>query len=111
MLDVETQVVSSWNITFLGPSGVTHDLSPQDGGVAFAMCCNTDLCPNVGDWKFDFSSGNAFFGIDTASGLEPSMLVSCVLPEVALRLNQRPRKTPGFQTPASKLHASVASTV
>ena len=75
------------------------------------MCCNTDLCPNVGDWKFDFSSGNAFFGIDTASGLEPSMLVSCVLPEVALRLNQRPRKTPGFQTPASKLHASVASTV
>jgi IS30 family transposase len=30
---------------------------------------------------------------------------------VALRLNQRPRKTLGFQTPASKLQASVASTV
>ena len=29
--------------------------------------------------------------------------------KVALRLNQRPRKTLGFQTPASKLHASVAS--
>ncbi len=27
-----------------------------------------------------------------------------------LRLNQRPRKTLGFQTPASKLRASVAST-
>jgi IS30 family transposase len=33
------------------------------------------------------------------------------LNKVALRLNQRPRETLGFQTPASKLHASVASTV
>jgi len=33
------------------------------------------------------------------------------LDRVAMRLNQRPRKTLGFQTPASKLQASVASTV
>ena len=33
------------------------------------------------------------------------------LNQVALRLNQRPRKTLGFQTPTSKLQASVASTV
>src|ERR1700747_1248219 len=33
------------------------------------------------------------------------------LDRVALRLNQRPRKTLGFQTPASKLQQSVASTV
>jgi IS30 family transposase len=33
------------------------------------------------------------------------------LDQVALRLNQRPRKTLGFQTPAGKLQASVASTV
>ena len=33
------------------------------------------------------------------------------LDKVALRLNQRPRKTLGFQTPADKLRASVASTV
>jgi len=33
------------------------------------------------------------------------------LDQVSLRLNQRPRKTLGFQTPASRLHASVASTV
>jgi IS30 family transposase len=33
------------------------------------------------------------------------------LDKIALRLNQRPRKTLGFQTPASKLRASVASTV
>ena len=32
------------------------------------------------------------------------------LDKIALRLNQRPRKTLGFQTPASKLHASVAPT-
>ena len=30
--------------------------------------------------------------------------------KVALRLNQRPRETLGFKTPAYKLHASVAST-
>jgi IS30 family transposase len=33
------------------------------------------------------------------------------LDQVALRLNQRPRKTLGFQTPASRLQESVASTV
>jgi IS30 family transposase len=33
------------------------------------------------------------------------------LDQVALRLNQRPRKTLGFETPASKLQQSVASTV
>jgi IS30 family transposase len=32
------------------------------------------------------------------------------LDKVALRLNQRPRKTLGFHTPASTLRASVAST-
>ena len=32
------------------------------------------------------------------------------LDQVALRLNQRPRKTLGFQTPADRLQASVAST-
>ena len=32
------------------------------------------------------------------------------LDAIALRLNQRPRQTLGFQTPADKLQASVAST-
>ena len=32
------------------------------------------------------------------------------LDKVAMRLNQRPRKTLGFETPASRLHASAAST-
>src|SRR5215469_6549836 len=33
------------------------------------------------------------------------------LDEIALRLNQRPRKTLGFETPADRLQASVASTL
>ena len=32
------------------------------------------------------------------------------LDKVALRLNQRPRKTLGFETPADRLQASVATT-
>ena len=36
---------------------------------------------------------------------------SQALDQVSLRLNQRPRKTLGFQAPASKLQASVAATV
>jgi IS30 family transposase len=39
-----------------------------------------------------------------------SVYSQSVLNRVALRLNQRPRKTLGFETPASKLQASVAST-
>jgi IS30 family transposase len=44
-------------------------------------------------------------------GTDLSPYSQAQLDEVALRLNQRPRKTLGFQTPASKLQASVASTV
>src|SRR5580693_5330095 len=43
-------------------------------------------------------------------GTDLSGYTQSELDKVALRLNQRPRKTLGFQTPASKLRASVAST-
>jgi IS30 family transposase len=43
-------------------------------------------------------------------GTDLSAFSQAQLDQVSLRLNQRPRKTLGFQTPASKLHASVAST-
>jgi len=43
-------------------------------------------------------------------GTDLSDFSQAQLDHVSLRLNQRPRKTLGFQTPASKLHASVAST-
>jgi IS30 family transposase len=44
-------------------------------------------------------------------GTDLSTFSQAQLDQVSLRLNQRPRKTLGFETPASKLHASVASTV
>jgi IS30 family transposase len=44
-------------------------------------------------------------------GTDLSVYSQAQLNRVALRLNQRPRQTLDFQTPASKLHASVASTV
>jgi IS30 family transposase len=44
-------------------------------------------------------------------GTDLTPISQAQLDQVALRLNQRPRKTLGFQTPASRLQASVASTV
>jgi IS30 family transposase len=43
-------------------------------------------------------------------GTDLSPFSQAQLDQVSLRLNQRPRKTLGFQTPADKLQASVAST-
>ena len=44
-------------------------------------------------------------------GTDLSGISQAQLDQVSLRLNQRPRKTLGFQTPASRLQASVASTI
>ena len=44
-------------------------------------------------------------------GTDLSPISQAQLDQISLRLNQRPRKTLGFQTPASRLQASVASTV
>jgi IS30 family transposase len=44
-------------------------------------------------------------------GTDLSPLSQAQLDQVSLRLNQRPRKTLGFETPASKLQTSVASTI
>jgi IS30 family transposase len=44
-------------------------------------------------------------------GTDLSVHSQAHLNQIALRLNQRPRKTLGFQTPASTLRASVASTI
>ncbi|MGA7961239.1 MAG: IS30 family transposase, partial [Candidatus Acidiferrales bacterium] len=44
-------------------------------------------------------------------GTDLSGFSQAQLDHVSLRLNQRPRKTLGFETPASKLRTSVASTI
>ena len=43
-------------------------------------------------------------------GTDLSVHSQAVLDQVALQMNQRPRKTLGFATPADKLNASVAPT-
>jgi transposase, IS30 family len=44
------------------------------------------------------------------NGTDLSCFAQSELDKVALRLNQRSRKTSSFQTPTSKLRATVAST-
>ena len=44
-------------------------------------------------------------------GADLAPITQAQLDQVSLRLNQRPRKTLGFETPADKLQASVASTI
>jgi len=44
-------------------------------------------------------------------GTDLAPITQAQLDQVSLRLNQRPRKTLGFETPAAKLQASVASTI
>ena len=44
-------------------------------------------------------------------GTDLSAISRAQLDQVELHLNQRPRKTLGFQTPASKLQTSVASPI
>ena len=44
-------------------------------------------------------------------GTDLSPFSQAQLDQISLRLNQRPRKTSGFETPASRLQASVASTI
>ena len=44
-------------------------------------------------------------------GTDLSPISQAQLDQVSLRLNQRPRKTLGFETPASRLQASVAATI
>jgi IS30 family transposase len=58
------------------------------------------------DWSPEQISGWLYFPRKT----DLSGYSQADLDKVALRLNQRPRKTLGFETPASKLQVSVAAT-
>jgi hypothetical protein len=55
-----------------------------------------------------YEIGRAF---DFPRGTDLSACSQAQLDQVSLRLNQPPRKTLGFQTPAGKLQQSVASTI
>ena len=64
-LDEDTGVISSWNMSFLGPLGATYQLSPQDGGMASASC--RPGLPCVPPGPLDFATWNFSFGNSTAS--------------------------------------------
>jgi hypothetical protein len=73
-LDEDTKVISSWSLTIMGPAGATYLLSPQNGGIATALCDFAGLpCPypalvpfstNPG-WTFTFSNGSTVLSMDT----------------------------------------------
>jgi IS30 family transposase len=56
------------------------------------------------------SEGNSYLYLSPGTRISaPIVLAAADLDQVALRLNQRPRKALGFQTSAIKLQGSVAS--
>jgi hypothetical protein len=69
-LDEDTGVISSWNMSFLGPLGATYQLSAQNGGMASATCRPDITCVPVGPFKestWDFSFGNSTASLNIAT--------------------------------------------
>lgn len=57
-LDEDTSVISSWNMSFLGPLGATYQLSAQNRGMATAKL-------EAATWNFSFGNGTASLDIFT----------------------------------------------
>jgi IS30 family transposase len=90
-----------------------------DRGLEMAQHKNFSIATNVKVYFCDPQSPWQRGSNENTNGLLRQYLpkkadLSCYsqsdLEEIALRLNQRPRETLGFETPASRLRASVAST-
>jgi IS30 family transposase len=90
-----------------------------DRGLEMAQHKNFSIATNVKVYFCDPQSPWQRGSNENTNGLLRQYLpkkadLSCYsqsdLDEIALRLNQRPRETLGFETPASRLRASVAST-
>ena len=67
-LDEDTGVISSWNMSFLGPLGATYQLSPQNGGMASASCSPPVLpCGSISlaEWNFSFGNSTASLNLST----------------------------------------------
>jgi IS30 family transposase len=78
---------------------VTCEIGHSESGLTYASRLRTSENTNLLLRQY-FPRGTDLSGYSQAQ-----------LDHVSLRLNQRPRKTLGFETPASKLRASVASTI
>ena len=84
----------------------------QHKAFTVATGVNVYLCDPQSPWQRGTNGNtNLLLRQYFPKGTDLSVYSQAQLDQVSLRLNQRPRKTLGFQTPASRLQASVASTV
>jgi IS30 family transposase len=68
------------------------------------------FCDPQSPWQRNQRSTNLLLRQYFSRGTDLSAYSQAQLDQVSLRLNQRPRKTLSFETPARKVQASVAST-
>jgi len=116
--DTATVVAALSEHVFRLPASLRRSLT-WDRGLEMAQHKSFTMATNVQVYFCDPQSPWQRGSNENTNGLLRQYLpkkadLSCYsqsdLDEIALRLNQRPRKTLGFQTPADKLQASVAST-
>ena len=87
-----------------------HEMAKHE---LFTVATNVKVCfcdPSNPWQRGSNENTNELFRQYFPKGTDLSTRSQAAFDKVALRLNQRPRETLGFKTPAAKLHASVAST-
>jgi len=86
-----------------------HEMAKHE---LFTMATNVKVyfCDPSSPWQRGSNENtNGLLRQYLPKGTDLSSHSQAALDKIALRLNQRPRETLGFKTPAAKLHASVAS--
>ena len=93
-----------------GVVATDKDGNPKHKSFTVATKVNVSFCDPQSPWQRGTNENtNGLLRQYFPKKTDLSVYAQSALDKVALRLNQRPRKTFGFQTPATKLQASVAS--
>jgi IS30 family transposase len=90
-----------------------HQFLQASQAVDFAVATDVQVyfCDPQSPWQRGWNeNANGLLRQYFPRGTDQSGYTQANPDQVALRFNQRPRKTLGFQTPASRLQESVAST-
>lgn len=101
-LDENTDTISSWNMTFLGPLGATYQLSAQNGGGAISCAFYTSSC---GYPTFSFYNSNAYLGLNGLfSGQAPplSLYAGETLELCPEKYTIYPGNVPAFSPPCDR---------